>query len=120
MGVWGVWLDDYSDELATDPLRRRLMALVDVVPDAACDEIFPYQFPAKLMVRSADREETFEMLTNRGEPQWPLTDEELAQKFLANSQGRLSPETAAQVSSLALQLTEQESVRPLMALVGGA
>jgi hypothetical protein len=45
------------------------MATVDVVPDARCDEIFPLQFPAVVVVRTTDgREWTQEVLVNRGGP----------------------------------------------------
>ncbi len=85
----GVGLDDFTDELATDPRRRALMALVDVVADDECSAIFPRQFPAVLRVRTTDGEELVEkVLTTRGGPQRPLTFDELATKFADNA-GRL-------------------------------
>lgn len=82
----GVGLDDYTDELATDPRRRALMALVDVEADPRCSAIFPRQFPAVLRVWTRDgRELSEEVLTNRGGPDRPLSFEELARKFRDNS-----------------------------------
>lgn len=90
-GGLGVGLDDFTDELANDPARRRLMAMVDVVADARCTEIFPYQFPAVLTVRTKDGQEWVEqVLTNRGGPDRPLSFDELATKFADNA-GRLLP-----------------------------
>jgi len=85
----GVGLDDFTDELATDQQRRRLMALVDVVDDDECSAIFPRQFPAVLRVRTTDGRELVEkVLTTRGGPQRPLSLDELATKFADNA-GRL-------------------------------
>lgn len=117
-GGLGVGLDDFTDELARDPQRRALMAKVDVVPNPRCDEIFPYQFPAIVTVRTTDGEEIVEeVLTNRGGPQRPLSDEELALKFDDNVRGRLSTEVATEVRERVLALDELPSVTPVLELV---
>ncbi|MFX0592540.1 MmgE/PrpD family protein [Melissospora conviva] len=114
-GGLGLGLDDFSDALAQDPQRRALMAKVDVVADARCDEIFPYQFPAVVTVRTTDgREIVEEVLTNRGGPQRPLRDEELALKFGDNVRGRLSDDTATEVKEKVLALGELPSVAPVL------
>ncbi|GAB3434617.1 MmgE/PrpD family protein [Actinophytocola sediminis] len=101
----GAGLADYTDELATDPLRRALMAKVSVVPDERCDAIFPYQFPAIVVVRDRDgREWTVEVLANRGGPQRPLSEMDLATKFTDNVAGLLAPDVAATVRKLAMNL----------------
>lgn len=85
-GGLGVGLADFTDALALDPDRRRLMALVDVTIDERCTEIFPYQFPAILTVRTRDGAVwTEEVLANRGGPGWPLSFDELARKFSDNA-----------------------------------
>ncbi len=90
-GGLGVGLDDFTDALAADPRRRRLMALVDVVADERCSAIFPHQFPAILRVRTRDgRELVEEVLTTRGGPQRPLSFDDLATKFRDNA-GRMLP-----------------------------
>ena len=92
-GGLGVGLDDFTDELARDPDRRRLMAKVSVVADDECTAIFPHQFPAVVTVRTTSGEEIVEkVLANRGGPLHPLTYDELATKFADNA-GRLLPET---------------------------
>ncbi|MCS7475714.1 MmgE/PrpD family protein [Umezawaea endophytica] len=111
----GAGLADYSDDLAADPLRRALMSTVDVVPDERCDAIFPHQFPAVVTVRGTDgREWTAEVLTNRGGPQRPLTDAELAAKFTDNVADRLPPEIAASVRDLVLGLEDVTDVGELL------
>lgn len=114
-GGLGVGLDDFTDELAQDPRRRALMAKVDVVADERCDEIFPYQFPAIVTVRTTDGEEIVEeVLTNRGGPQRPLSDDELALKFEDNVRGRLTTETAREVRDRVLALDQLPSVAPAL------
>ncbi len=85
-GGLGAGLDDFTDAHVHDPQRRELMAKVDVVADAACDEVFPYQFPATLTVRtrSGDVHEVA-VMANRGGDGDPLSDEELATKFRDNA-----------------------------------
>ncbi|WP_185995274.1 MmgE/PrpD family protein [Nocardioides campestrisoli] len=104
-GGLGTSLDDYSDALAQDPARRALMAKVEVVPDARCDEIYPFQFPAVVTLTTTDGEVLVEeVLTNRGGPARPLSDDELATKFRDNVAGRLSPEAADSVRDDVLSL----------------
>ncbi len=116
-GGLGVGLDDFTDELARDPHRRALMATVDVVGDPRCDAIYPFQFPAILTVRTLAGERTFEVLANRGGPQRPLSDAELAHKFADNTADTLTADVAAAVSDLVLGLDKQPGVRELMGLV---
>ncbi|HYH72815.1 MAG TPA: MmgE/PrpD family protein [Nocardioides sp.] len=91
----GVGLDDFTDDLARDPLRRSLMARVDVVADPRCDAIYPHQFPAVVTLRTATGEELLEeVLVNRGGPGRPLSDDDLATKFADNVTGRLPRDAA--------------------------
>lgn len=111
----GAGLADFTDALAADPARRALMAKVTVTGDPRCDAIFPNQFPAIVTVRGTDgREWTAEVLANRGGPQRPLTEAELAAKFADNVAGRLTPAAAATARELALTL---DSVADLGALL---
>ena len=112
----GAGLSDYTDELARDPHRRALMATVDVVPDARCDEIFPMQFPAVVVVRTADgRDWTEEVLVNRGGPQNPLSDAELTVKFEENVAGRLDADAARRVQEQVLRLDTADDVAAVLA-----
>ncbi|WP_428965429.1 MmgE/PrpD family protein [Micromonospora fluostatini] len=114
-GGLGLGLGDFTDDLARDPRRRALMALVDVVPDDECDRIFPHQFPAIVTVRTDDGQTwREEILTNRGGPQRPLTDTELAMKFRDNVAGRVDPHTADQVVATVLGLADVTDVGDLL------
>ncbi|GAA0235633.1 MmgE/PrpD family protein [Cryptosporangium japonicum] len=114
-GGLGVGLDDFTDELARDPRRRALMALVEVEPDEKCTAIFPYQFPAVVTVRLDDGTElTEEVLVNRGGPDDPLSFDELATKFRDNA-GRALPADA--VGSLADAIAGLHDITDLSALL---
>ncbi|MFI9625894.1 MmgE/PrpD family protein [Streptomyces sp. NPDC052042] len=85
-GGLGVFHEDFTDEAAADPARLALAAKVRCVPDTRCDEIFPHQFPAVLRVRLESGELLEERVdVNRGGPDNPLSDEELATKFRLNA-----------------------------------
>ncbi|MEO3875142.1 MmgE/PrpD family protein [Nonomuraea sp. B12E4] len=117
-GGLGVGPADFTDELARDPLRRELMAKVDVVPDDRATKIFPHQFPAILHARDIDgREWSQEVLANRGGPARPLSAAELALKFRDNAAGRLSAATADAVAGHAARLDELDDVSRLLRLV---
>lgn len=103
----GLGLPDFTDDLAQDPQRRALMARVDIVPNAACDEIFPHQFPAVVRVTTTDGTEWVEeVLVNRGGPKRPLSDAELAVKFRENVADRLPPAVVDEVERLVLTLEQ--------------
>ena len=87
-GGLGVGLDDFTDEAAREPRRRKLMARIEVVGDPGLLEIYPYQFPAVLTAVTADGARlTEERRVNRGGPGLPLSSAELAAKFAANTDG---------------------------------
>ncbi|WP_262849050.1 MmgE/PrpD family protein [Mumia quercus] len=120
-GGLGTSLDDYTDALAQDPVRRALMAKVDVVPDARCDAVYPHQFPAVVTLRTTTGEVLVEeVLTNRGGPQRPLSDDELARKFRDNVAGRVSDADAdtvrREVESLETRPRVDDLLRPLTTL----
>lgn len=96
----GLGLDDFTDDLATDPARRALMERVTVGVDETCNALFPRQAPAVLTVRTRDGKELVEkVFTNRGSPQRPLSDEELAVKFRTNAAAALPAAAIAAVET---------------------
>jgi len=118
-GGLGVGLADFTDELARDPARRALMARITVVADERCDEIFPYQFPAVLRVRTRDgRDLVAEVLANRGGPDRPLSYGELAAKFRDNASGLLDAATLAETERAVAGLDQADSLEPLLKPLG--
>lgn len=111
-----VGLDDYTDELARDPLRRELMSRVDVVTDSRCDEIFPAQFPAILTAELTDGTTiTEEVLSNRGGNLNPLSFDELAKKFADNAVRKITPAQAQRVRERCEGLDELTRISDLFA-----
>jgi 2-methylcitrate dehydratase PrpD len=117
-GGLAVALSDYTDELARDPARRALMARVTVGSDPRCDEIYPEQFPAILTVTTHDGTELVEsVLVNRGGPQNPLTDAELARKFRDNASRAYDPARVAAIAEAVAGLDSRSPVTDLGALL---
>jgi 2-methylcitrate dehydratase PrpD len=116
----GASLDDFTDELATDPERRALMAKVSVVADAACDEVFPYQFPSTLRVRTRGGDvHEVAVMANRGGGEHPLSDVELATKFRDNAARSLGPDAIGAIEAAVAALPDAPSVRPLLEASAG-
>lgn len=119
-GGLGVGLDDFTDELARDPRRRSLMALVSVDSDPRLDDIFPWQFPAVLRAVLKDGTELVEeVLVNRGGADDPLSDDDLARKFRDNAARGLDARRADEVIDIALTLDRAADLDGLMDLLAG-
>jgi 2-methylcitrate dehydratase PrpD len=118
-GGLGVGLDDFTDDLAREKSRRALMEKVTIVPNEECDAIYPYQFPAVLTIRTRTGSLlTEKVLTNRGGPDRPLSDEELAIKFTDNALRALAPDSVAEIEDAAKRLDVLESLNELLAPTG--
>ncbi|MCD1286409.1 MULTISPECIES: MmgE/PrpD family protein [unclassified Brevibacterium] len=116
-GGLGLGLDDFTDDRATDPAMREIMAKVSVTADAECDEIFPHQFPAVLRVRTKDGRELVEkVLANRGGPDRPLSFEELAAKFEDNAARVCSEEQLADMRDTIVRFEHLAEVSPALKL----
>ena len=112
----GLGLDNVTDELARDPHRRTLMAKVDVVADDRCGAIYPNEFPAILTVTLESGERlTEEVFANRGGPQRPLTDDELATKFRDNARRGLADDAIRQIEDAVFGLDDLDDVGVILA-----
>ena len=70
------------------------MRRISVTSDPRCDSIFPQQAPAIVSVTTKEeRRIVEEVLINRGSPERPLSDDELAVKFSENCRRALAPKT---------------------------
>lgn len=110
---------DFTDAAAADEETLALAGLVGCHQDARCNEIYPNQFPAVLRVTTDDGQVHEARIDhNRGGPENPLSDAELAEKFRSNVADRLPNEVAERVTAAALGLATGTSPRALMTLVG--
>ncbi|MCL6650315.1 MAG: MmgE/PrpD family protein [Chloroflexi bacterium] len=104
-GGLGVGLDDFTDEAVRDPRKLRLASRVHCVEDEECTRIFPHQFPAVLRVRLSDGgTRTVRVRHNRGGPENPLSDEELAAKFRSNALRVLAPGHVQEIEEALMEL----------------
>jgi 2-methylcitrate dehydratase PrpD len=77
-----VRLDAFTPERLHDPRVRRLMARFDLRVDPAIDAAFPGRRAARVIVHLAGgRRVEFLQPTRKGDPDLPLTDEELVEKY---------------------------------------
>ncbi|SHG70962.1 2-methylcitrate dehydratase PrpD [Jatrophihabitans endophyticus] len=119
-GGLGLSHDDFTDEAARDPRRLALAATVTCVPDARCDEIFPDQLPAVVRVTTTDGRVLEERTdVNRGGPQHPLSDDELATKFAGNARRSFVADRADDLATAVLGLGSAPSLAALVALLRG-
>ncbi|QLY28778.1 MmgE/PrpD family protein [Nocardia huaxiensis] len=117
-GGLGVFHEDFTDAAAADPRRLAVAAKVSCVPDARCDEIFPYQFPAVLTATLRDgRTVTERVDVNRGGPGNPLSAAELAAKFRWNTAAVVTAELADDLSASVYGLAGSADLGPLPTLL---
>ncbi len=87
-GGLGIGLADFGEEQVRDSRRRQLMNRIDVVGDPSLMDIYPFQLPARLTLTTVDGQTLVEeVLANRGGPDLPLSEQELAVKFFDNTEG---------------------------------
>lgn len=104
-GGLGVWFDDFTDARARDRRVLRLARLVETSVDPEVDALFPRAFGAVVRVHLDDGR-VFEerVMTNRGGPQRPLSDEELGYKYFLNATRRLTPRSARRLADIVAKL----------------
>lgn len=103
-----------------DPAVRRLLERTEVIADPALTRLYPDKFPARIVVTLDGGEIlTAELMFPKGDPQNPLSDGELAQKFRDNADGFLSPDESDRMVDRVMRLPEladlSELTRPLRA-----
>ena len=115
-GGLGVGLADFTDELACDPDRRKLMARIEVVGDPRLMAIYPDQLPARMTVTTFSGHTLVEeVLANRGGPDRPLSNGELSTKFADNTAGLVADNGARQLYDDLSGLAAAPSVTGLLA-----
>ena len=103
-----------------DPLVREVLHKVEIVPSEALTKLYPEKFPAHVVITMQDgqvHEATF--YYPKGDPNNPLSDEELRIKFRTNAAGCF--ETARTEALMqAIDRLEQGSVKALTDVLGQA
>ncbi len=113
-GGLGLWLDDFTDETIADETRLRLSGLVECSADERATEIFPHQFPAVLEIETSSGDTlTHRIDHNRGGPENPLSEAEVARKFEINARRVLDAPAAAHIQLTVTSLSGGASVAEL-------
>ncbi|MGB3291004.1 MAG: MmgE/PrpD family protein, partial [Burkholderiaceae bacterium] len=90
-----VRMNAYSPERIACPATRELMSRISATVDDAIDQQFPRQRAARIRFELKDGSQLEYLQPNRkGDPEAPLSDEELAGKFLELAAEAVSTETA--------------------------
>ncbi len=94
-------LDQFTTEKARSPRIRELMNKVALVKDPRIEETFPQEWPARVAIEleNGQRYEKF-VRYPKGDPENPLTWDELAAKFRALAGAVLPPESCAEIIGL--------------------
>lgn len=76
------FIEQYTEEKLHDPEIRALMARVKMEHSTELDKLLPKAFPAEVIVRLRGGKELFGRVDYcKGDPEEPMTDEELEEKF---------------------------------------
>jgi 2-methylcitrate dehydratase PrpD len=112
----GASVYDYRDELLRDPQMRDLMARIQVVADPRLDIGYPQRRGAWVEVVLHSGKELRSTTPNaRGEPECPLTEQDVREKFRTLAAPRLGPGAQAlEEAVLGLEDTDGEALAALL------
>ncbi len=82
---------DFEEDALRDPLVWSLLGKIKVVANPEIDAIFPKIKRAIATIKISQREYKKQEDFAKGQPERPLSEEELISKFKANSQKKISP-----------------------------
>lgn len=104
-----VRLAAFTPERLADPALRALMARIELTVDPELDASFPGQRAARVTIRTTDgREAMFYQPNRKGDPEEPLSDEDLGGKFLELA-SPVTGEASAQALLARLKQLDNES-----------
>jgi len=110
--------DAFEEDGLRDPAVRTLLPKIKVSADPEIDALFPRVKRARVTIRTTEGQTfTRETDTAKGDPQDPLTDAELIQKFHANAERWIRREQAEQIIAATMRLETIEDSTALMSLL---
>ena len=115
-----VRLSDFSDERIADPAVRDLMARTVLRLDQALDARYPSEFPAEVTLILRDGRTVRALVASpKGDPENPLTADELTAKFQKMLPGTAYEGRAEELLATIVGLDGLGNVRGLLALAEG-
>lgn len=108
----------FAGERIENPLVRHILGITEVIPDGALTELYPDKFPARVTIALDDGSTVQEtVLFPKGDPQDPLSSEELEQKFVENVRGQLGYTEAQALIDAINSLPESEDAEEVTLLL---
>ena len=107
-------LEEFTPEMLADPLIVQLMVKVDYERDHTLEKNYPREWPAWARVRLTDgREIAAHVRFPKGDPENPLSWEELSRKYQQLAEAVWTKDTIDNVQAAVRNLENLESVRQL-------
>jgi 2-methylcitrate dehydratase PrpD len=101
------WREQYTEAKIRDPSVLALAEKVDVVKDDGLDALYDEKWPAIAEVTTRDgRLLSARRDIMKGEPEYPLSDEELKRKFVSLASDAISADRAEQLWQAIFRLEE--------------
>jgi len=110
----------FSPARINDPLLRAVLAHTEVIADAELNKLYPDKFPARVTItlkNGASFQET--VLFPKGDPQDPLSADELDVKFRENVAAMFSPARADKLLHAIYTLSDARNVDGMSVLLHG-
>jgi 2-methylcitrate dehydratase len=110
--------ESFSDEKLKDPAIWTLLPKIKVVADPEIDALFPSVKRARVTITSEDgRSQTAQTDVAKGAPEDPLSDEEIMDKFRANSKGVVSEPRIEEIIKTSWEFEALEDIEGYMRLL---
>lgn len=110
-------VDQFQQELLTDPTIKAMMNRVEMDHTGAMDKYLPYVFASAVTIETKDGHKYEDLTTyTKGDPENPMSPEELKNKFFSLACRTISKERAEKIYAAVADL-ENISVRDLTALL---
>ena len=116
----GLRLGDFTDERIAEPAARDLMARIAVRLDPTLDARYPREFPAEVRLFLRDGRAVSALVASpKGDPENPLTPDELAAKFRGMLPGTPYDSRTEALLDAVVGLDSRPGVRGLLSLEAG-
>ncbi len=106
----------YTECKISNPLVQSLADKVAITVDPASDARYPQQRGARVVIKTTEQEFIQDVPTPKGEPENPLDDDELVEKFRGNAGVVLPEEKVGEIQATVLDL-EEATTEQLMKLL---
>ncbi len=112
------WREQFTVEKITDPRVLELAAKVEVVADDDLDKLYDEKWPSIVDITTLDGTVYSERVDlPKGEPEFPVTDQELKNKFMSLSCDLVSAERAEKIWDVGMRIDELDDVNEFTALL---